>query len=99
MISYGSKLVSEQSIDQLQFKPSTPQKEDTLNRGSLFNHGPQLPLSPFLGKSNTKKSIINNDSIKLDYGDFSTRRSYTPVKSTIATEILCELCERVFPPN
>ena len=84
MMSYGSKLVSEQSVDQLPFRLPSPPKYDLSPRGSHIKNGSKLPLSPVLNKSNTKKQMVNNDSMKLDFGDFSTRRTCTPVKSTIA---------------
>lgn len=85
MITYGSKLASEQSVDQLPFRPATPSKINFSPQKSHPHCCPKLPLSPFLSKSNHKKGIPNNDSLKYDNGDFSTRRSYTPVKSSIAT--------------
>jgi len=85
MITYGSKLVSEQSVDQLPFRPATPKKLDLSPQKSHPKNCPKLPLSPFLSKSNNKKALLNNESIKYDCGDFSTRRSYTPIKSSIAT--------------
>ena len=99
MISHGSKFVSEPSIEHLSFKTINPHKNDYSSRKSRNKNDPKIPLSPILTKSNRKRQDINESSFRRERADASTLYNCTPVKSTIATEIYCELCEKVYPPN
>ena len=85
MRTYNSKLVSEQSIDQLPLRPLTPQKYDHRDSTSQIKNAYNMPLSPFMNKSISRKQEYERSSSKIGVEDASTRRSYTPVRNSIAT--------------
>jgi len=87
MISYGSKFVTEQSIDKLPIKLNTPKNINFNFGGEIGNlsNNKGISVSPILKKSNIKRTPLDESSMKLDSGDISTRRSGTPIKTHIAT--------------
>jgi len=89
MITYGSKLKSEESIEQLPHGFVTPQKENTLFAPIQITNSEKAGLSSSLSKNTSKKRDFRNSSFKIDSKEMSTRRSSTPVKVHVATNIYC----------
>ena len=89
MKSYGSKLKTEQSIEQQSQPFVTPQKENfQFAPMQTINSQKYIP-SPSWSKNNNKKREFDDSPFKIDSGEISTRRSSTPIKTHIATNIYC----------
>lgn len=55
MKTWGSKLISEQSIDQLPLRSVTPKKNESEMGGSMIKNALKINLTPLLSKTSIRK--------------------------------------------